>query len=355
MRVLANKNVGEVLAAVPLGIYQTFIRRKCIGFFYHLVSDRPLPHTRHLYPHRPIEEFERDLIFLKKHYTILPYSELERVVQTEGDLRYAFLSFDDGFSECFRIVRPILLMHQVPCTFFIPTNFIDNRAMYYRNKISLLVDRFLSMEPPVAEQVMDQANQEFYLRVSDRDGLIAWLKSVTEDPILDRLCNAFGVDIKGYLEVNTPYLTEEQIRELASDGFTIGAHSKSHRKLGRLTPGEVEAEILESCQRISEITGQEKVPFSFPNSGEGLDRDFLKSLRESNRYLGLFFDTKGLRGDRDFILNRIWVEAPKYNLDGYPPLPVILWRAYTEYSVKALDAKRAKVLHRRPTLVPNRP
>jgi peptidoglycan/xylan/chitin deacetylase (PgdA/CDA1 family) len=355
MQVLAIKNVGEVLAAVPLGIYQTIIRRKHIGFFYHVVSDHPLPHTRHLYPHRPIEEFERDVIYQKKHYTILPYPELERVVQHDEDRQYASLSFDDGFSECFTIVRPILLRHQIPCTFFVATDFIENRAMYFRNKISLLVDRFLSMEPPVAEQAMIQVNQEYNLGVFDRVSFISWLKSVTEEPIIDRICSVFGVDISGYLKGHTPYLTEEQIRKLVSDGFTIGAHSKSHRKLGRLTPVEVEAEILDSCQRVREITGQDRIPFSFPNSAEGLDREFLKSLRVKHRYLGLFFDTKGFRQDREFILNRIWVEAPKYNLDGVPPLPVILRRAYTEYSVKALNTKRAMVLHRRPESVSNKP
>lgn len=355
MQVRAINNLGGLLAAVPLGIYQTFIRRKFIGFFYHVVSDRPLPHTRHLYPHRPIEEFERDVIYLKKHYTMLSYPELERAVQQAGDFECAFLSFDDGFSECFNIVRPILLKHQIPCTFFITTDFIDNRALYFRNRISLLVDRFLLTEPPVADQVMNQVNQEYDLRISDRESFISWLKSVSEGPIIDRLCDAIGVDTQGYLKVNTPYLTEVQIKELASDGFTIGAHGKSHRKLGRLTPGEVEAEILESCQRVGEITGQAEIPFSFPHSAEGIDRDFLKSLRENHRNLGLLFDTKGFRRDREFILNRIWVEAPKYNLDEHSPLPVILRRAYIEYSVKALDSRRAKFLHRSPVLGPTKP
>jgi hypothetical protein len=47
--------------------------------------------------------------------------------------------------------------------------------------------------------------------------------------------------------------------------------------------------------------------------------------------VGLYFDTKGLRQDRPFIVNRIWAEAPKFSPRGNASLPDILRRAYQDH------------------------
>ena len=99
---------------------------------------------------------------------------------------------------------------------------------------------------------------------------------------------------------------------MVAEGFTIGSHTRSHPKLVQLSPIEMEAEIVASSQIVAEITGAEVVPFSFPNSGTGVERRLLADIRSRHPLLGLFFDTKGIRLDEDFILNRIWAERPKF-------------------------------------------
>jgi peptidoglycan/xylan/chitin deacetylase (PgdA/CDA1 family) len=150
---------------------------------------------------------------------------------------------------------------------------------------------------------------------------------------VERLCQAVGVDVPVYLAQRKPYLTREQIRELVSDGFTIGAHSRRHIKLNRLSQEQVVEEILESCLAIGGMTGNAGVPFSFPNSGDGLDRDFLARIRQDHRAVGLYFDTKGLRQDRPFIVNRIWAESPKFSPGGKSAMPEILRRAYQDHLI----------------------
>jgi peptidoglycan/xylan/chitin deacetylase (PgdA/CDA1 family) len=126
--------------------------------------------------------------------------------------------------------------------------------------------------------------------------------------LLDQLCQRLDVDADGYVENVKPYLSMEQILQLRSDGFTIGAHSCSHRRLQDLPVAEAESEIIESCRVIHELTGQPSVPFAFPYFGGGLDRGWLAKLREQHPFIGLFFDTQGLQRDTPFVVQRVFGE-----------------------------------------------
>lgn len=65
-----------MISKVPLSGYHNFIKRDVIGIFYHMVSDRIVPHTEHLYPHRDINPFEQDLVYEKKNSQVLNFDDL---------------------------------------------------------------------------------------------------------------------------------------------------------------------------------------------------------------------------------------------------------------------------------------
>ena len=77
--------------------------------------------------------------------------------------------------------------------------------------------------------------------------LLYWLLTISDGhaPSLNQLCGQLDIDVQGYLHKTRPYLTSDQIRQLRLDGFTIGAHSLSHRLLQNLPPEEIEREIIE--------------------------------------------------------------------------------------------------------------
>jgi peptidoglycan/xylan/chitin deacetylase (PgdA/CDA1 family) len=151
------------------------------------------------------------------------------------------------------------------------------------------------------------------------------------------------VDWQAFLDEKQPYLTREQIRQMHAEGFTIGAHTLTHRKLVDLSNQEIETEIVESCQIVGEITGQEIVPFSFPHSAWGLDRAHLADIRTRHPKVGLLFDTKGLRQDAAFIQNRVWTERSLPNLftegQGAAGIREHLRQAYQEAWVDEMMAK----------------
>jgi peptidoglycan/xylan/chitin deacetylase (PgdA/CDA1 family) len=306
MKKFLTSTLETLARLIPPGLYPRLLRRDLIDFFYHAVSDDSMPHVRHLYPVIPVAVFEASLRYLKQNYTFVDYAQLHAHVFEGAPLppRAVHLSFDDGYVECFTVVRPLLQKFAIPCTFFLTTGLIDNKILFYRNKQSLCIERLnetgsqpfnLPAEVPVFENSAT---------------FISWLKGLRlpDEPLIDALCESLGVDWRAFLAERQPYLTISQIQQMQADGFTIAAHTVTHRKLMDLPPQEIESEIAESCRAVAAITGQELVPFSFPHSAFGLDRKLLKAIRSRNPQIGLLFDTKGLRSDATFIHNRIWAE-----------------------------------------------
>ena len=328
-----------LLSKVPLSGYHNFVKRDVIGIFYHMVSDRIVPHTEHLYPHRDINTFEQDLVYVKKNYQVLNFDDLltGRNLNQRKHTPGIYISFDDGFSECFSLVRPLLLKYGLPCIFFITTNFIDNKQMYYRNKVSLCIDKYNSLSNEVKIKTLSTLSDQYQAGVEKNEPFINWIKKITDDSQINNICKLLDIDIEQYLNLHKPYLTTEEIQSMAAEGFTIGAHSKNHQKLARLNKDETEDEIIGSVNLIREISGQELVPFSFPNTATGIKRELLDRIMDSNPSIGLLFDAKGLEIDRDYMYNRIWVESPKLNAGGNEPIQQVIENAYKDFVLQGLN------------------
>ncbi len=285
-----------------------------VGFYYHVISNKPLGHISHLFSYKSQESFERDLVYLKRHYNPVSYGEYATSIHSGKDVKpnSALLTFDDGYAECYSTVRPLLIRYEIPCIFFVVTDLVDNKEMLYRNKISLCIEKAKSSPTTVLAGLLAEINKAFNEDIRDLISFMRWLKGLNagERDMMDKICVILGVDIRGYLSTNRPYLTSDEIRSLASDGFTIGGHGKSHCPLSHLSNEEIEEEIVTSCKIIMDLTGEKEVPFAFPFSGEGIDRRFLKDLVTRHKFLGLFFDTGGLRQDEDFIVNRVFADQP---------------------------------------------
>src|SRR5262249_21009353 len=85
---------------------------------YHLVSDSPPAHVRHLYVPRRLQEFESELDYLLSHFRFVALAELLTWAKEGRSVpsKTVFLSFDDGLREAKEIVAPVLLRKGVPAT-----------------------------------------------------------------------------------------------------------------------------------------------------------------------------------------------------------------------------------------------
>ena len=78
-------------------------------------------------------------------------------------------------------------------------------------------------------------------------------------------------------------LSQGEVREIASRGHTIGAHSHSHRQLSAMPQPEAELEIRRCKEELEQLVAQSVKHFSYPF---GMRRHFTEPLREYCREIG---------------------------------------------------------------------
>ncbi len=281
--------------------------------FYHVVSDETLPHIRHLYNYPSEKKFTNDLDFLLKHFEPMHPDELmsENVSASKNKF---LLSFDDGLKELATLVAPILKKKGVPALFFLNSGFIDNRDLFYRYKISILIDRL---------KAGNENDKDFLLHLTYQD-----------TSVIDVYAERAGVDFKQFLKDHQPYLTTAQIKQLHTDGFVFGGHSIDHPPFDRIPLEEQVRQATSSVQSVNEMVPQPYHYFAFPFTDEGVTTDFFRQL-EMNQQLVIHktFGTAGLRKPEGDHLQRIPME--KENLSAEE----ILKNEYSYYRMKNLMGK----------------
>jgi len=329
-----SRSLTTVSGWIPPGIFPHLVRRELISIFYHAVSDSDMPHVRHLYPVVPVHDFEAALGYLQANFTLVSYAQVHDHATRGTPLPQGavHLSFDDGFAQCYHVVRPILSARKVPCTFFLTTEWLDNHKLWFRHQISRCVHQAEGLTPAAQESFLAELNRLLDLSLLDMVGFKAWLTAFRspDDHTLGEVSRLLGIDSPSFLEREQPYLTTAQVQQMHAEGFTIGGHGVSHRKLGFIPENQIESEIVGSCLAVQAITGQQIVPFSFPQSAGNVSRKQLAEILQKHPFIGLLFDTKDLRLDESFMVNRVWAERPLTPERVLHPVPEVLEHAYRD-------------------------
>lgn len=304
------KNILSLLSApIPVDTLAKISGQGLVLPFYHSVTDDILPHITHLYKSTPTHTFSKDIDYLLRHFRPIEANHLQNYI---GDKklrqeRTFLITFDDGLSDFYHYAAPILLQKGVQAICFVNTDFVDNKAMFYRLKASLLIDKLRQNEP-----AKSQTNE--IKRILRTEGIaytepyhllrVSW----KERNALDKLAEILNVDFQDYLLKHKPYMSSEQINELIGQGFIIGAHSCSHPYYPELSSADQVKQTVESIQFVTEQFGSENRLFSFPFTDTGLNKEFF-SIIES--HVDITFGTAALKLDEvDFNFQRIPMELP---------------------------------------------
>jgi peptidoglycan/xylan/chitin deacetylase (PgdA/CDA1 family) len=300
---------------------------------YHAVNNIPLPHIKY-YNFKNCRQFETDIIYLKKNFDLPSYDTFIAAVKagSRPPRDMALVTFDDGFSQCFSAVRPILKKHQVPAVFFITTGFINNKRLLPEQKASLCIDVIQRSKDKHLRIQLKSLSKAAHKRFASPKDAVRYLRGfdTIAEPVLDRFCAILGRDTEAYARQTEPFLTSQQIQQLAREGFIIGAHTHSHTRLDLLDDDRIQEEITHSCTDIMKITGARHLPFAFPHHGRFVDRLLLAKIMRDCPYIDLIFDSRWLRKDHPFILNRVAADKRPSSKTNGSNLPTLIKYAYTD-------------------------
>jgi peptidoglycan/xylan/chitin deacetylase (PgdA/CDA1 family) len=163
--------------------------------------------TRPLTSARP-ESFERHLMWLTEHCTIVPFSQVlpQAARCDERDRPLVAITFDDGYADNYEFAFPVLQRFGVPATFFLTVGFIER--------------------DPVA---------------------------------IERFRGFAGADPEGLRA-----LEWSQVREMRQAGMEFGAHTYSHPNLARLERSAAEGELKRSKAVMEERLGERITLTAYP-------------------------------------------------------------------------------------------
>jgi peptidoglycan/xylan/chitin deacetylase (PgdA/CDA1 family) len=261
---------------------------------YHSVSDKELPHLKHVIRYKTTKQFEDDLDHMARNFQFVNWQEFKDCMS--GDFKpkkkIALLTFDDGFREFYDIVFPILERKGIYACNFVNPAFIDNKDMMFRCKASLLAD---------AAEKIKTIDPEIYFILSlkniDRRGLQKKILSINYQgkDILDRLAEKLEVDFKAYSKEHQPYLSTEELKMLTRKGFGISSHSWDHPKYGDLSLKD-QMETTDKTFAYLKENSFLYESFAFPFTDFGVRKDFFDELFK-NEEIYCSFGCAGIKLD----------------------------------------------------------
>lgn len=283
-----------------MNLYLKLSSQRVIFPYYHTVVDSPKPHLSELGYFRIKGTFINDINFFLTHYR---HIGIKDIGNANGNSFH--LSFDDGLSEIWTHIAPILLSNNLMATFFINSDFIDNKNLFYRHKISLIINQ-LKSSPHYIERV------SHYFSI-DESKVLTYVDKLNNINIIDEIAQKIDIDFKGYLNDCKPYLTLKQLKELKKMGFTIANHGKNHANFNTLNFQAQKKQIEEVNSFLNTNMGVNNYYFSFPFGDHDIKNDFFEWIYQEGNIL-LSFGVSGIKSDYfEKHLHRIPMEFQNYS------------------------------------------
>lgn len=279
--------------SIPTGYLARSQAIHVLPVLWHVVGPPRLPHLHHLYRYPNPDEFIGDLDFLLGQFVPIGLDDLDRApsIAKAKKKPCLLLTFDDGLRQCKDVIAPILLDKGIPAVFFVNPAFIDNKELMFRHKASLILNRIPETSPVIRLEMATQMScGPVHLNQNILDITFA------NRHMLDGLAGLMGLDFQGYLANERPYMTKNDIQDLAEQGFGIGAHSMDHPHFAQLIVEEQLRQARESIHWVKrEIPGQGNC-FAFPFTDHGITQQTIETIQGSCQWT---FGCAGLKQERN--------------------------------------------------------
>ncbi len=273
-------------------------QQRFISVLYHLISDEEVPHVKHLYEVKGRKAFEKDLDYLLDHYIAVDLQMAIRLIRSGEpiDRKYCLLTFDDGLREFNDVIAPILNRKGVPAAVFLNSAFVDNKDLFYRYKVSLLLEHF-EQNPQLLKYktVLNFFNKKNYSFAKLKRKLLK--VNYQNKSMLDRLAEVVELDFNAYLKNHQPYLTSDQIRSLIKQDFDFGAHSIDHPEYRFLSLEEQLRQTEVSVDFVSRQFNLDYSAFAFPFTDYQVSDIFFEMIYEDKELLDISFGCAGIKKD----------------------------------------------------------
>jgi peptidoglycan/xylan/chitin deacetylase (PgdA/CDA1 family) len=218
-------------------------------------------------------EFDRQLAFIAQRFTPLCIADLCAFVVSRKPLpaRPVLVTFDDGYRDNYEVALPLLRKHGVTAVFFIATDYVAHRKLFWWDRISYVVrgsrrDRLI-LEYPRHEEIQMRGAAARVAAVRRLQRVVKDTRGLDLCRFLEHLEHACDVAVPPAVQrrlVEDTVMTWEHVRALRRAGMDVQSHTHTHRVLDTLEPTDAVAELRASRALLERILGEPVRAVSYP-------------------------------------------------------------------------------------------
>lgn len=261
------------------------------------------------------DHFESALKFLTRHYT--PVCLQDVLAESDGHRlpsRPVLVTFDDAYASVREVAAPLCKKYGVPAIFFVNAACLDNRQLALDNLVCYTANVIGMGGINVAAVRAGAPEGTEFSSLAEVFGRFLPAISLTTR-------EAFRAALIELLETEEPelaaqarlYLTNAQLRDLASFGFEIGNHTYTHVSCRSLTRSDLEGEIDRNKRELEALSGEDVRSFSVPyGCSEDLPAELVVHLQRTGHKAAFLVESVANQLHADcFRLNRVTVRVEK--------------------------------------------
>ena len=316
------------------------LRRRIAVLLYHRVNDEGDP----FWPATRTEAFARHLAYAKKRHSLVSLEQVWNHMANGAALppNSMAITFDDGYADNYLHAYPVLKGHGAPATIFLVTACVGTGRFPWMQTVHYILGRTEAerLPPfPGAPGGFPLGNAEEKHRACK--AIKTYLKTLGEDrrqQVMEALGRQLGTPTAG-LRLPGLMLSREQVKEMARNGVSFGAHSTIHTSLTRMSPRRAREAIHASVEAVAGNTGQRFVPFSYP---DGDFNDAVQRRTAAAKCPCACSAIPGLnhRGGDRFALRRLSITGRRASVIAVEMTGALLWMRQTGRKLLDLAAGR---------------
>lgn len=252
---------------------------------YHGVSGtRNTLNNRHLL----FSQFEKHLVYLKKHFNVVPLNAMfSNPSVSRNKKKNIAITFDDGYRNNLTVALPILEKHQLPATFFIATEGLEERNyLMWPDIFDLLKFDKTHREYEFNGRTFVKLHGAVVCRSTGESITDAVKKMGRErDDLIRAFRLTYAIDA---LLVNVPeeiysFMNKSDLVRFASSSYVdIGSHTHKHYNLANVDAPLADEELRRSKAILESILQKPVVSIAYP---DGSYNDNVKNLADKAGYL----------------------------------------------------------------------
>ncbi|CAN5781659.1 N/A [soil metagenome] len=238
--------------------------------------------------------FNEQVNYLQKHYSFITMDQLIDSIDKNTQLppKAVLLSFDDGYTDHYNFVLPVLTKNKIQGSFYPPAKAIMEGIVLDVNKIhfilasipdkNILIKELNAQLDEYRKQYNLDSNENYYTRhavARRRDNAeVIFIKQMLQVVlpeelrlvICDHLFNKYVTEDEKAFSREL-YMNVDQLKELGQQGMHIGSHGYDHYWLGSLSKEKQQVEIdrsLEFLKLVGSDTNRWTMCYPYGNYNE---------------------------------------------------------------------------------------